>query len=371
MATKKQLPELVQDNLAENAKRVTGYYDLRNERKVPVITFTITVNGKSEKVTVTDGKFKSALLLLLLGEGAENPYDYLMDDERRDKARLYFGSELCEDAEENPETEHTTIRYLLAEGEVRVQLEMWQLQMFSLLRDRVLITGASGGIGAAIAKSMHRQGAIVGISGTREEALQKLADELGNERVHILPCDLLDPDAVKELPKQAKVAMGSVDTLVNNAGITRDGPALRTRGNDWSDVLRVNLEVPFELSKALYMGMSKNKWGRIINVSSIVGFTGNPGQVNYVTAKSGLGGMTKTLAYEFGGKGVTVNAVAPGFIDTNMTKDVDASDKLVHVPSGRMGTPNEVAAAVVYLASEEASYVNGATEHINGGMAMI
>ena len=245
--------------------------------------------------------------------------------------------------------------------------------MFDLTGKTALITGASGGIGADIAKALHKAGAVVGISGTRVEPLQALAAELG-ERVHVLPCNLSDAEAVEGLIKQASEAMGRVDILVNNAGITRDGLMMRMSDEDWQSVIDVNLTASFRLCRAAIRGMMKARWGRIVNISSVVGTTGNPGQVNYAASKAGLVGLSKSLAAEVASRGITVNAVAPGFIETAMTDKLNETQRegiLNAVPAGRMGRPEEIAAAVLYLASEEAGYVTGATLHVNGGMAMI
>ena len=245
--------------------------------------------------------------------------------------------------------------------------------MFNLEGKTALVTGASGGIGAEIAKVLHGAGAIVGLSGTRTDPLEALAGELG-ERAHVLPCNLGDAEAVEALPKQAAEAMGSVDILVNNAGITRDNLFMRMSVAEWDEVLNVNLRSAMILSKGVIRGMMKSRWGRIVNISSIVGATGNPGQANYAASKAGLVGMSKSLAYEVASRGITVNAVAPGFITTAMTDKLTDDQKagiLAQVPAGRMGEPSEIAAAVLYLASDEAGYVTGATLHINGGMAML
>ncbi|MFY2824778.1 3-oxoacyl-[acyl-carrier-protein] reductase [Ruegeria sp. MALMAid1280] len=245
--------------------------------------------------------------------------------------------------------------------------------MFDLTGKNALITGASGGIGGDIARALHGAGATVGLSGTRVEPLQALADELG-QRVHVLPCNLSDPEAVAALPKQAADAMGSVDILVNNAGITRDNLFMRMSDEEWQSVIDVNLTATAKLCKGVLRGMMKARWGRIINISSIVGATGNPGQVNYSASKAGMVGMTKSLACEVASRGITANAVAPGFITTAMTDKLTDDQKsalLTQVPAGRMGEPSEIAAAVLYLASPEAGYVTGATLHVNGGMAML
>ena len=245
--------------------------------------------------------------------------------------------------------------------------------MFDLTGKNALVTGASGGIGADIARVLHGAGAAVGLSGTRFEPLEALAAELG-ARAHVLPCNLSDMAAVEALPKQAAEAMGSVDILVNNAGITRDNLFMRMSDDEWQSVLDVNLTATFKLCKGVMRGMMKARWGRIVNISSIVGATGNPGQANYAAAKAGMVGMSKSLAYEVASRGITVNAVAPGFIETAMTDKLNDEQKsaiMGQIPAGRMGAPAEIAAAVLYLASVEAGYVTGATLHVNGGMAML
>mgnify|MGYP000218147622 CR=1 FL=1 len=245
--------------------------------------------------------------------------------------------------------------------------------MFDLTGKNALITGASGGIGAQIARALHAAGATVGLSGTRVEPLEALAAELG-ARAHVLPCNLSDPEAVTALPKAAAEAMGSVDILVNNAGITRDNLFMRMSDEEWQSVLDVNLTSTFRLCKGVMRGMMKARWGRIINISSIVGATGNPGQANYAASKAGMIGMSKSLAYEVASRGITVNAVAPGFIATAMTDKLTEDQKagiMGQIPAGRMGTPDEIAGAVLYLASPVAGYVTGATLHVNGGMAML
>ncbi|WP_424926966.1 3-oxoacyl-[acyl-carrier-protein] reductase [Amaricoccus tamworthensis] len=245
--------------------------------------------------------------------------------------------------------------------------------MFDLTGKAALVTGASGGIGGAIARSLHAQGATVGLSGTRTGPLEELASELG-DRAHVLPCNLSDADALAELPKQATTAMGSLDILVNNAGITRDQLFMRMSDEDWDAVIAVNLTSVMRLSRAVLRGMMKARWGRIVNISSVVGVTGNPGQGNYTAAKAGVIGMSKSLAQEVASRGVTVNCVAPGFIATAMTESLtdDQKSKIsANIPAGRMGTPDEIAAATTYLASSEAAYVTGQTLHVNGGLAMI
>ncbi len=245
--------------------------------------------------------------------------------------------------------------------------------MFDLTGKCALVTGASGGIGAEIARALHGAGATVGLSGTRVDPLEALAAELG-DRAHVLPCNLSDNDAVAALPKQAAEAMGSVDVLVNNAGITRDNLFMRMSDEEWQAVLNVNLTSTFRLCKGVIRGMMKARWGRIVNISSVVGATGNPGQANYAASKAGVIGMSKSLAYEVASRGITVNAVAPGFIATAMTDSLTDDQKAAimgQIPTGRMGTPHEIASAVLYLASNEAGYVNGTTLHVNGGMAML
>ncbi|UCH72906.1 MAG: 3-oxoacyl-[acyl-carrier-protein] reductase [Rhodospirillales bacterium] len=245
--------------------------------------------------------------------------------------------------------------------------------MFDLTGRNALVTGASGGIGSAIAKALHMQGAAVALSGTREEALRGLADELG-ERAHVTPANLGEPGAADRLAKDAEAALGSVDILVNNAGLTRDNLAMRLKDEDWQIVLDVNLTAAFRLSRALLRGMMKARWGRIIGITSVVGVTGNAGQANYAASKAGMIGMSKSLAQEVASRGITVNCVAPGFIATAMTEALNEDQQAkiaTSIPAGRMGEIDEIAAGVVYLASSEAAYVTGQTLHINGGMAMI
>jgi len=245
--------------------------------------------------------------------------------------------------------------------------------MFELIGKTALITGASGLIGGAIARALHAQGATIGISGTRVGALETLAAEIGGD-ARLLPCDLSDPDALAALPKQAEEALGSVDILVNNAGITADNLAMRMSDEQWSSVLDVDLTAAFKLSRSVLRGMMKRRWGRIICIASVVGAIGNPGQANYAAAKAGMIGMTKALAHEVATRGITVNAVAPGLIETSMTRALDDSQRdslLGRIPVQRLGTPEEVAASVSFLASEEAGYVTGATLHVNGGLAML
>ena len=246
--------------------------------------------------------------------------------------------------------------------------------MFDLTGKTALVTGASGGIGGAIAKALHAQGAKVVLSGTRAEALEKVKAELGANAV-IAPANLSDIASVEALPKAAEEAAGApIDILVNNTGITRDNLFMRMKDEEWDQVLAVNLTAAFRLSRAVLRPMMKKRWGRIIQITSIVGATGNPGQGNYAAAKAGLIGMTKSLAAEVASRNITANAVAPGFIQTAMTDVLTDQQKETianRIPSGRMGMPQEIAAAVVYLASEEAAYVTGETIHINGGMAML
>ncbi len=245
--------------------------------------------------------------------------------------------------------------------------------MFDLSGKCALITGASGGIGGAIAQALHGAGATVALSGTREEPLQALAAKLG-ERTHVLPCNLGDAEAVNALPKEAIAAMGSLDILVNNAGITRDQLFMRMSDEDWQNVLNINLTATMRLCRGAIRPMMKSRWGRIINISSVVGVIGNPGQANYVTAKAGMIGLTKAIAHEVATRGITANSVAPGFIATAMTARLTDEQKAIinaKIPTARMGTPDEIAAAVVYLASPEAGYVTGSTLHVNGGMAML
>lgn len=245
--------------------------------------------------------------------------------------------------------------------------------MFDLTGKTALVTGASGGIGADIARGLHAAGATVGLSGTRTAPLEELAAELGS-RAHVLPCNLSNPEEVETLVKRAVEAMGSLDILVNNAGITKDGLVMRMSDEDWQSVIDVNLTATFRLCRAAIRGMMKARWGRIVNISSVVGQTGNAGQVNYAASKAGMVGLSKSLAAEVASRGITVNCVAPGFIETAMTDKLNDQQRagiLTSVPAGRMGTPEEIAAAVIYLASPEAGYVTGATLHVNGGMAMV
>jgi 3-oxoacyl-[acyl-carrier protein] reductase len=246
--------------------------------------------------------------------------------------------------------------------------------MFDLSGKTALVTGASGGIGRDIAKALHAQGATVVLSGTRAEALETLRAELG-ERARVAPCNLADTAALEALPKAAEAAAGApIDILVNNAGIARDNLFLRMKDEEWDQVIAVNLTAAFRLSRAVLRNMMKKRWGRIVSITSVVGVTGNPGQGNYAAAKAGIIGMSKSLAAEVASRNITVNCVAPGFIVSPMTDALTGDQKsalLSRIPAGRMGTANEIGAAVVYLASEEAGYVTGQTLHVNGGMAMI
>ncbi|MEA2780809.1 MAG: 3-oxoacyl-[acyl-carrier protein] reductase [Rhodospirillaceae bacterium] len=245
--------------------------------------------------------------------------------------------------------------------------------MFDLNGKKALVTGASGGIGGAIARALHGQGATVTLSGTKLAPLETLAGSLG-ERVHVIPADLADPASGEKLIADSESAMGQIDILVNNAGLTRDMIAIRLGDEDWGKVLEVNLTAGFRLARACLRTMLRRRWGRIIGIGSIVGQTGNPGQANYAAAKAGMVGMSKALAAEVAARNITVNVVAPGFIDTAMTAGLSDPIKqrlLELVPAKRLGRPEDVAAAVVYLASEEAAYVTGQTLHVNGGMAMI
>lgn len=245
--------------------------------------------------------------------------------------------------------------------------------MFRLDGKKVLITGASGGIGGQIARTLHAAGATVALSGTRIGPLQSLSNELG-AMAHVLRCDLSDLDEVTALPKQAVEAMGGVDILINNAGVTRDNLLMRMSEDEWSSVLTINLTSTMRLCKGVLRGMMKARWGRIVNISSIVGATGNAGQANYAASKAGLVAMSKSLAHEVATRGITVNCVAPGFISTAMTEKLTDEQKKVilnQIPAGRMGTAAEIGAAALYLSSDESAYVTGTTLHINGGMAML
>jgi 3-oxoacyl-[acyl-carrier protein] reductase len=245
--------------------------------------------------------------------------------------------------------------------------------MFDLTGKTALVTGASGGIGGAIARALHGAGAVVALSGRRVDALEPLAKELG-DRVHVLPADLSTAEGTDKLIADADAAMGGIDILINNAGLTRDTLMMRMKDEDWQQVIDVNLTAAFRLSRAVLRGMMKKRLGRIIGITSIVGVTGNAGQVNYAASKAGMIGMSKSLAQEVAARGITVNCIAPGFIQTAMTDDLTDAQKesiMGAIPAGRMGTSEEIAAAALYLASDEAAYVTGQTIHVNGGMAMI
>jgi len=245
--------------------------------------------------------------------------------------------------------------------------------MFDLTGKTALVTGASGGIGGAIARAFHQQGAAVAISGTRQDALDQLAGEL-KERVHVLPGNLADKDQVEALVPKAEELMGQLDILVANAGITKDNLLVQLRDEDWETVIAINLTSTFRLARAALRGMMRRRFGRVIGITSVVGVTGNPGQGNYTASKAGMIGMIKSIAGEYAKRGVTANAIAPGFIATAMTDKLNDKQReaiLARVPAGRLGTGADVAAAAVFLASEEAGYVTGQTLHVNGGMAMI
>jgi len=245
--------------------------------------------------------------------------------------------------------------------------------MFELTGKTALVTGASGTIGAAIASTLHAQGATVAISGTRREILDDLAAKL-RERVHAMPCNLADPVATEALVPRVEEAMGRLDILVANAGLTRDNLLVQLRDEDWEQVIAINLSATFRLARAAVRGMMRRRFGRVVAITSVVGTTGNPGQANYVAAKAGITGLVKAMAQEYAKRGVTANCVAPGFIVTPMTDKLNEKQRetiVAKIPASRAGTPAEVAAAVVFLASDEAAYVTGQTLHVNGGMAMI
>lgn len=245
--------------------------------------------------------------------------------------------------------------------------------MFDLTGKTALVTGATGGIGSAVAAALHGQGATVALSGTRREKLEEVAAGLG-ERVHVVPANLSIAAEVEALVPAAEAAMGGLDILVNNAGITRDNLFIRMKDEEWEQVIAVNLTATFRLMRSAAKLMMRKRWGRIVSITSVVGVTGNPGQANYAASKAGMIGMTKSLAAEVASRNVTVNCLAPGFIQTAMTDVLSDKQKetiLGHVPAGRLGQAGEIAAGVVYLASSEAAYVTGQTLHVNGGMAMI
>ncbi len=245
--------------------------------------------------------------------------------------------------------------------------------MFDFTEKTALVTGATGGIGKEIAKALHNQGATICISGRNVDKLNALESELG-DRVYALPADLSDDSAIKDLVKRAEEAMGQIDILVNNAGLTRDGLSMRMSADDWQNILDVNLTAPFKLAQAVQRGMMKRRFGRIINISSVVGVTGNPGQCNYVASKAGMIGWSKAMAAEVASRGITVNCIAPGFIATAMTDALTDDQKAAinaNIPAKKMGSSSDIAAAATYLASTEAGYVTGQTIHVNGGMAMI
>ena len=245
--------------------------------------------------------------------------------------------------------------------------------MFDLTGKRALVTGATGGIGGAIMRALHAQGATVGLSGRNEDKLRELGVELG-ERTQVFAADLSSAESVDALIKAATDGMGGIDILINNAGLTRDNLSLRMKPAEWDEVIAVNLTAPFRLAQAVQRGMMKNRWGRIVNITSVVGTTGNPGQANYCAAKAGMAGWTKAMAMEIASRNITVNCIAPGFIATAMTDGLNEGHKMKlteTIPAGRMGSADDIAAACVYLASTEAAYVTGQTLHVNGGMAMI
>jgi 3-oxoacyl-[acyl-carrier protein] reductase len=245
--------------------------------------------------------------------------------------------------------------------------------MFDLTGKTALVTGSTGGIGGAIARAFHQQGATVAISGTRRDVLDALAGELA-DRVHVLPCNLADKEEIEALVPKSEEAMGKLDILVANAGITKDNLLVQLRDEDWDQVVAVNLTATFRLARAAVRGMMRRRFGRIIGVTSVVGVTGNPGQANYTATKAGLIGMIKSIAGEYARRGITANAIAPGFIATAMTERLNDKQReaiLARVPAGRLGAGADVAAAAVFLASDEAAYVTGQTLHVNGGMTMI
>ena len=245
--------------------------------------------------------------------------------------------------------------------------------MFDLTGKTALVTGATGGLGSAIARALHRQGAVVALSGTRQEVLDQLATELA-ERVHVLPCDLADKAQVEALVPKSEERMGKLDIMVVNAGITRDNLLVQMSDEAWDEVIAVNLTASFRLARAAIRGMMRRRSGRIIGMTSVVAVTGNPGQGNYTAAKAGMIGLIKSLAQEYAKRGITANCIAPGFIATPMTDKLNEKQReaiLARVPAGRLGAAADVAAAAVFLASDEAAYITGQTLHVNGGMAMI
>ena len=245
--------------------------------------------------------------------------------------------------------------------------------MFDLSGRHALVTGASGGIGGAIARALHTQGAVVALSGTRRDALETLAGELG-DRAHVTMADLADAEALAALPTAAEAAMGGLDILVNNAGLTRDGLMMRMSDDDWQTVIDVDLTAAFRLTRAVLRGMMKQRWGRVIGVTSVVGTSGNPGQTNYAAAKAGMAGFSKALAQEVASRNITVNCIAPGLVETAMTavlSDAARDAMLGRIPMGRAGVPEDIAGCAVFLASDEAAYVTGQTLHVNGGMLMV
>ena len=247
------------------------------------------------------------------------------------------------------------------------------MHLFDLTGKCALVTGATGGIGAAIARTLHHQGAVVTITGRNEAKLQELAAELG-DRVHVIAADLSSAEAADNLVKSAEAAMGQIDILVNNAGLTRDNLSMRMKDEEWAEVINVNLTTPFKLAQAVQRGMMKRRFGRIINIASVVGVTGNPGQCNYVASKAGLIGWSKAMAAEIASRNITVNCIAPGFIATSMTEVLTDDQKAkinATIPMARMGSADDIAAAALYLASNESAYVTGTTIHVNGGMAMV
>ena len=246
--------------------------------------------------------------------------------------------------------------------------------MFDLTGKTALVTGASGGIGQAIAAGLHARGATVALSGTREGRLREVAEMLGGDRTFVTPGDLSAAEGADAVAKSAESAMGQIDILINNAGMTRDNLAMRMKDEDFSKVLEVNLVSAFRLSRSVLRGMMKRRWGRIIGITSVVGFTGNPGQANYAASKAGMVGMSKSLAAEVASRGITVNCIAPGFIASPMTDALTDDQKariLTTIPAGSLGQPEDIGAGVAFLASDEARYITGQTLHVNGGMAMI